>query len=156
MPRFRATSEGNVQFTAAEEIEQDAVEAAYAANFLPNLKTQLSKAIDAAVMAIYDKPTTLGDEYKAREADAIAYKAAGYTGTVPARVAGFATPAGMTATAATDLILAQATQLRGALASLADLRMQKYLVARAATEAEAQAAYTSAMTAIAAIAAALG
>ena len=120
------------------------------------IKYRMGRAIDAAVMAIYDRPATLGDEYKAREADAIAYKAAGYTGTVPARVDGFATPAGMTAKAATDLILGQAAQLRGALAQLSDLRMQKYAVNRAATEAAALAVYNSAMATIAGIAAALG
>lgn len=126
---------------------------------LPTLaenKATWTQAIDAAVLAIYAKPTSLADEYKAREADSVAYKAAGYTGTVPARVAGFATPAGMTPKAATDLILSQAAQFKTALAQLADLRMQKYAVARAATEAEALAVYSSAMTAIAAIAAALG
>jgi hypothetical protein len=119
-------------------------------------KAAWSKAIDDAVLAIYEKPMQLGDEYKAREAAAQAYKDAGYTGTVPARVLGFSTPAGMTPTAATNLILSQAEQMRGALASLADLRMQKYAVTRAATEAESLAEYTATMGAIAAIAAALG
>ena len=118
-------------------------------------KSAWSKAIDAAVMTIYNKPATLGDEYKAREADAAAYKAAGYAGTVPARVVGFSTPAGMTAQAATDLILGQAAQLRSALAQLSDLRMQKYAVNRAATEAAALTVYSSAMATIAGIAAAL-
>lgn len=120
------------------------------------VKTALAKEIDAAVLAIYDKPITLGKEYEAREKAATDYKAAGYTGTVPARLAGFATPAGLTPRVAADLVLSQASQLRGALDSLSDLRMQKQSVQRAATEAEARTIHTATMASIAAIAAALG
>jgi hypothetical protein len=119
-------------------------------------KPDWSKAIDVAVIAVYDRPSTLSDEYKEREAEAIAYKAAGYTGTVPPRVDGFATPAGLTAQAATDLILSQAAKLRAALATLADLRMQKYAVLRASTESDAFTIYTQTMAGIAAIASSLG
>jgi hypothetical protein len=38
MPRYRATSEGNIPFTAAEEIEQDAIDAAYAAELPAKIK----------------------------------------------------------------------------------------------------------------------
>jgi hypothetical protein len=129
---------------------------AYADVVLSMKKTAWFKAIDAAAIAVYDRPTTLGDEYKEREAEATAFRAAGYTGTVPPRIAGFATPANMTPQAATDLILSQAAQLRGALAQIADLRMQKYAVKNAASETASQAVYTQTMNSIAAIAAALG
>ena len=118
-------------------------------------RTTMAAQIDAAVAAVYGCFTRFAQEYVQREAQAQAYKDAGYTGTVPARVAGFATPAGMAAQAATDLILSQAAQLRGALDELSDLRMQKYSVTRAATDGEAQAVFDSTMTSIAAIAAAL-
>lgn len=120
----------------------------------------LAAHIDAAVAAVYDRPMTYSKEYEAREAQAQAYKDAGYTGPVPARVAGFATPAGMTTQAATDLILLQAAQFRSALDQLSDLRMQKYAVTRqdangayVATDAEAQALADATLASVAAIAA---
>ena len=82
------------------------------------------------VAAIYTRPAALAEEYKLREAGAIAYKAAGYAGAVPHSVQGFATPAAMTPVAATDLILAQAAGFRGALAALSDLRMVKFAIQR--------------------------
>lgn len=115
----------------------------------------LSTAIDSAVIAIYSRPTALAEEYKLREAGAVAYKSAEYTGVVPARVAAFAVSAGMTAEAATNLILAQSQQFRAALGQLSDLRMQKYAVMRAETDLDAKNLYDSVMTDIAAIAAAL-
>lgn len=129
--------------------------AARLAAALAAVKSTLSKQIDDAVLAIYAKPMNLSKEYEAREKAAIDYKAAGYTGVVPARLAGFATPADMTATVAADLVLSQAAQMRGALDALSDLRMRKYEVSRATTEVAARAAYTDVMAAIAAIAAEL-
>ncbi|PHX98298.1 MAG: hypothetical protein CK529_13675 [Rhodospirillaceae bacterium] len=146
----------SIPFTTAEEDARTVALAAQALVFLPNLKTDLSKQIDAAVLAIYDRPMALSKEYEAREKAAADYKAAGYTGTVPARLAGFATPAGMTATAAADLILSQAARLRGALDSLSDLRMRKYEVQRATTEADARSVHAAIMAQIAAVAASLG
>jgi hypothetical protein len=113
------------------------------------------RLIDKAVIAVYEKPTVLGDEYKLRESEAAAYKAAGYTGTVPDLISGFATPAMMSPQAATDLILSQAAQLRGALKQLGNLRMQKYAVTAAATDELAKATFDSTMSSITAIAAAL-
>lgn len=135
----------------ATAAQQASVTAALAA-----LKASLSAQLDTAVIKVYDKPTTLGEEYKEREAQAQAYKDAGYPeGEAPPRVLGIATPAGMTAHAATDLILSQAAMLRGALGQLSDLRMQKYTIARAADAAAAQAAFDSAMAQVRAIAAAI-
>ncbi len=95
--------------------------------------------IDEAVAAIYSRFTRFQLEYTEREAQAQAYKDAGYTGPVPPRVAEFATPAGMPAQAATDLSLAQAVNLRTAQGELSALRMRKYEVMRAATDEQAQA-----------------
>ena len=95
--------------------------------------------IDEAVASIYGRFTRFAIEYQEREAQAQAFKDAGYTGPVPPRVAEFATPAGMPAQAATDLILAQAANLRTAQGELSALRMRKYEVLRAATDAAAQA-----------------
>jgi hypothetical protein len=61
----------------------------------------------------------------------------------------------MSPQAATDLILSQAAQLRGALKQLGNLRMQKYAVTAAATDELAQATFDSTMSSISAIAAAL-
>lgn len=116
----------------------------------------MASQIDATVAAIYAKPSAFVKEYEAREAQARAFKAAGYTGTVPPRVQGFATPAAMTAQAASDLIIAQADQLLAALDLLSDLRMQKYAVTGAATDAGARTVFDSTMASIAAIAASLG
>lgn len=95
--------------------------------------------IDEAVAAIYGRFTRFAIEYQGREAQAQAYKDAGYTGPVPPRVAEFATPAGMPDQAATDLILQQAVNLRTAQGELSALRMRKYEVLRAATDTQAQA-----------------
>lgn len=102
-------------------------------------RTAAALQIDEAVAAIYGRFTRFQLEYTERESQAQAYKDAGYTGTVPPRVAEFATPAGMPAQAATDLILQQAANLRAAQGELSALRMRKYEVLRAATDDQAQA-----------------
>lgn len=111
-------------------------------------------SIDAACAAIYNRVGRFSEEYKEREAQAIAFKAAGYTGAVPRQVAAFATPAGVTPTYATDLILSQAAQLRGALSALGELRMRKYELKADSLDA-AVAAHAQIMAAINAIGAAL-
>ena len=107
--------------------------------------------IDEAVAAIYGRFTRFQLEYTEREAQAQAYKDAGYTGPVPPRVAEFATPAGMPAQAATDLILAQAVNLRTAQGELSALRMRKYEVLRAATDDQAQAFAAEILAGVAAV-----
>lgn len=110
-----------------------------------------SLQIDEAVAAIYGRFTRFQLEYTEREAQAQAYKDAGYTGDVPPRVAEFATPAGMPAQAATDLILSQAVNLRTAQGELSALRMRKYEVMRAATDEQAQAVAAEILTGVAAV-----
>lgn len=123
-----------------------------AAELLATLKAELSNQIDSVVLAIYEKPIALSEEYKAREKAAIDYKAAGYTGVVPARLLSFATSAGLTATVAADLVLSLASQLRIALDSLSDLRMRKFEVQNATNEADARLLHADVMAKIAVIA----
>lgn len=114
-------------------------------------RTAAATKIDEAVAAIYGRFTRFQLEYTEREAQAQAYKDAGYTGDVPPRVSEFSTPAGMTAQAATDLILAQAANLRTAQGELSALRMRKYEVLRAATDAQAQALATQILAGVEAV-----
>ena len=118
-------------------------------------RTALCTQIDAAVAAIYTRYTRFSDEYTLRLSQAQAYKDAGYTGTVPDQVAAYATPAGVTAQAAADLIIAQAAALTAAIAQLGVLRMRKYEVNAAATLADAETDATSVLAAIAAVGEAL-
>lgn len=111
---------------------------------------QLVTSIDAACAAVYAAPARFADEYKLREAQAQAYKDAGYTGPVPRQVAAYATPAGVTAQQAADTILAQAAALRGALDALGELRMRKIELATAPDPAATHAEILAAIQAIAA------
>ena len=114
----------------------------------------LVESIDNACAAVYTRVGRFAEEYKEREAQALAYKAAGYTGAVPRQVAAFSTPAGVTPTYATDLILSQAAQLRGALSALGELRMRKYEV-KLLPLVEASAVHAEVMAAVRVIGAAL-
>lgn len=96
-----------------------------------------AQKIDEAVAAIYGRFTRFQVEYMEREAQAQAFKTAGYSGPVPPRVADFCVPAGIPAPAAADLILSQAVNLRAAQDQLSALRMRKYEVLRAATDTDA-------------------
>lgn len=120
-------------------------------DYPPFDRAAAAQQIDEAVAAIYGRFTRFAIEYQEREAQAQAFKDAGYTGPVPAMVAQFATPAGMQAQAATDLTLAQAANLRAAQAALSALRMRKYEVLRAESDAQAQAAADAILQAIAAV-----
>lgn len=111
--------------------------------------------IDSAVARIYAGYDRFALEYKEREAQARAYKAAGYTGAVPVQVAAFATPAGKTPAEATDIIIGQADALLGALSALGVQRMRKYAVLGAPDDAAARAVLADINVRVAAIAAAL-
>ena len=106
---------------------------------LDELKPVLMAEIDDAVAAIMSRLTRFSLGYEQREAAAIAYKAAGYTGDPTNWISVFATAAGLTNQAATDLILLQAAAMRKALADLEDLRMRKYEIKAQADEATARA-----------------
>ena len=111
-------------------------------------KDDLAISIDDAVAAIYARYNRFHAEYTEREAQAQAYKDAGYTGDVPVQVAAFAGPAGKTGQQAADIILSQAAQLRGALSQLGVLRMRKYEVLMCTSVTDAQ---TKAATILAAV-----
>lgn len=138
--------DGHLVPMTAEEIAQMAADAA-----MPFDRPGAAKRIDEAAAAIYSRFGRFQMEYVERETQALAFKAAGYTGPVPVRVADFATPAGMAPAAATDLILAQATALRAALDQLSALRMRKYEVLRAATDAAAETTARQILSAVAAV-----
>ena len=55
MPRFRATSEGNLPFTAAEEIERDAEEAQAALDKIEHAKTDYQRSRAAEYPPIGDQ-----------------------------------------------------------------------------------------------------
>lgn len=84
-----------------------------------------TEAINDAVEQAYHHVTRFEAEYKLREQQARDYKAGGCKGDVPEQVAAFAKPAGKTACEATDIIIAQADNLRMVLGKLGVLRMRK-------------------------------
>lgn len=95
---------------------------------LDDRRLGMTVLIDEACASIYTRVGRFADEYKDREAQAIAFKEAGYSGETPRAVAAFSISAGVSATYATNVILSQAALLREALAKLGELRMKKYLV----------------------------
>ena len=114
------------------------------------LHADAGRMIDEAAANVYGRFTRFDQEYIIREQHAMAYRDAGYAGEVPRQVAAFATPAGIPARNATDIILGQAANLRAAVSTLGELRMRKYEVYQA-TSAEAKiAAKDSILAAIAA------
>jgi hypothetical protein len=122
---------------------------------LVTLKARLAADIDSLVFQVYEKPNILAREYLAREAEAQAYKDAGYSGTIGPYFQGFITESGMLPAAACDLILSQAENFRAAEPELANLRMAKYSVSRATTEGDALSLYTATINRIKEIAATL-
>lgn len=92
-----------------------------------SIKAANLKKIDADVDAIYE--AAIGNratEYSEAEAQAVAFKTAGYTGTVPAFVTSWFTnntKALKTAQAAADDIITQANAWRGAAAAIRSNRL---------------------------------
>lgn len=108
-------------------LDEAAWEVRLGAAYVPSaasIKAANIKKIDADVDAIYAQ--AVGNrslEYTTAEAQAQAYKDAGYTGTVPNFVASWVTASGLTATAAADNILGQAVAWRGAVAAIRSNRL---------------------------------
>ena len=103
----------------------------------------LAEAIDKGTAAIndvveqaYHHVTRFAAEYQLREQQARDYKAGGCKGEAPLQVAAFAKPAGKTACEATDIIIAQADNLRMMLGKLGVLRMRKFELKGLQTAAE--------------------
>lgn len=111
------------------------------------VQAQMASHIDDACARILSRFTRFAMEYELRESQAIAFKAAGYNGTVPRQVSAFSTRASITPLQATDIILAQATGYRAALDDLGDLRMRKFELTGLGIDA-AQATYIQIMAAI--------
>ncbi len=89
--------------------------------------------IDSTAADISNRWTRFAEEYEKREAQALAFKAAGYTGECGDYITMFSERAGLTTTEATDLILLQAETLRTLQAQLASERMRKYELDACAT-----------------------
>ncbi|HDR0997445.1 TPA: hypothetical protein R4323_002040 [Pasteurella multocida] len=87
---------------------------------------KLTSNIDNTAASILSKWTRFTEEYKLREAAAIAFKEAGFTGDVSIYISSFATVAGLDNQSATLLILKQAQSLRTLQEQLAVQRMRKY------------------------------
>ena len=103
----------------------------------------LAEAIDKGTAAIndiveqaYHHVTRFAAEYQLREQQARDYKAGGCKGEAPLQVAAFAKPAGKTACEATDIIIAQADNLRMMQGKLGALRMRKFELKGLKTAAE--------------------
>lgn len=82
--------------------------------------------IDNAAAEIIARWTRFAEEYKEREAAAIAFKEANFNGEVSIYISSFATVAGLDNKSATLLILKQAEDLRTLQEQLAVQRMRKY------------------------------
>ena len=95
-----------------------------------------TEAINDAVEQAYHHVTRFEAEYQLREQQARDYKAGGCKGEAPLQVAAFAKPAGKTACEATDIIIAQADNLRMMLGKLGALRMRKFELKGLQTAAE--------------------
>lgn len=131
------------------------VELAAAAAALVALKSNLTGSVDDTIAAICGRWTRFQAGYEKREAAARTFKAASYVGDPGVWVTAFSTAAGMSNTAAANLIIAQADALHGALEALEALRMTKYGILAATSPAAAQTAHDSILSQAAAIAAAL-
>ena len=86
----------------------------------------------------YRHVTRFQPEYLLREQQARDYKAGGCKGEAPEQVAAFAKPAGKTACEATDIIIAQADNLRMVMGKLGALRMRKFELKGLKTAAEVE------------------
>lgn len=109
-----------------------------AAQALADAQAQGAAQINDAVEAVLQPLTRFEVEYKRREAQARAYRDAGYKGDVPYQVAAFAKPTGKTPKEAADIIIAQADMLYSLLDKLGELRMRKFELGSLKTAAEVE------------------
>lgn len=105
---------------------------------LADAQAQGAAQINDAVEAVLQPLTRFEVEYKRREAQARAYRDAGYKGDVPCQVAAFAKPTGKTPKEAADIIIAQADMLYSLLDKLGELRMCKFELGSLKTAAEVE------------------
>ena len=104
-----------------------------AAQALADAQAQGAAQINDAVEAVLQPLTRFEVEYKRREAQARAYRDAGYKGDVPCQVAAFAKPTGKTPKEAADIIWAQSEMLYATLDRLGEMRMRKFELQSLAT-----------------------
>ena len=109
---------------------------AAASQLLAEAIDQGTDAINNLVDKAYRHVTRFQPEYLLREQQARDYKAGGCKGEAPLQVAAFAKPAGKTACEATDIIIAQADNLRMVMGKLGALRMRKFELKGLKTAAE--------------------
>ena len=109
-----------------------------AAQALADAQAQGAAQINDAVEAVLQPLTRFEVEYKRREAQARAYRDAGYKGDVPCQVAAFAKPTGKTPKEAADIILAQSEMLYATLDRLGEMRMRKFELGSLKTAAEVE------------------
>ena len=109
-----------------------------AAQALADAQAEGAEQINDAMEAVLQPLTRFEVEYKRREAQARAYRDAGYKGEVPLQVAAFAKPAGKTPKEAADIIIAQADMLYSLLDKLGELRMRKFELGSLKTAAEVE------------------
>jgi len=121
-----------------------------------DLCTRIDSEADAARLKIAGDPLRVV-EYQQAETEAAAYKAAGYTGTVPPSVQSWDEAKGWTAQQAADDILTVAAGWRQALYALRDIRLKgKETIRAGADEAAANTAADAASGQIAAVLVAIG
>ncbi|ELE8119486.1 hypothetical protein RB980_002093 [Vibrio fluvialis] len=103
------------QLTEEAEIQQ-----------LTDTRKASKASIDNTSSAIAQQWTRFSEEYLEREAQALAFKEAGYTGECGNYITMYSTRAGKTEQQATDIILQQADGLRALQEQVASERMRKY------------------------------
>lgn len=109
--------DGAFVFAVADVDEQAVVE---------QYRSELVKHIDDTAAQIAAHWTRFSDEYKEREAAALAYQQANFTGKPSIYITSFSSVAGLDDKSATLLILQQAAGLRHLQEQLAVQRMRKY------------------------------
>lgn len=134
-----AVVDGSLQLVEPEPIALDVA------------KATLCRAIDAAADAVYvaiggPSPGRMA-EYQQAKADALAFQAAGYTGTTPPTIGCWADAQAWTAQQACDDILATAAQWEGALVSIRTARLTGKAAVNAAPDAGTAQATASAIIA---------
>lgn len=109
---------------------------------------QIDEAADSARAAVVGNNLRV-IEYQLTEQEATAFKAAGFEGEVPATVQAWVDAAGLTPQAATENILAEAAEWKGALYTIRAARLKGKIDAlKAATHDEAEAIADHAIAAI--------
>lgn len=115
--------------TSEEDAQRAADIAAMTAQAMPQLLAKIDADVDAIYAAVVGNRS---DEYNAANEDATAYKAAGYTGTVPATVQAWADAKGWAPTQSADDILAAAARLTALRNTIRVQRLAKKEAARTA------------------------